>query len=150
MKICIERTLTDKNQTTGKLYVYKPNGELIFHSLTMELPWKENRRRVSCIPAGTYPAFLHKSPKFGDSLWVKNVPDRSEILIHKGNYNRDTLGCILPGKDLVDIDGDGNKDVTSSSKTMKVLLNAIKEHLTEKEPIFVSIEWKPEINPEDV
>ena len=150
MKICIERHETDDKQTTGKMYVYKPNGELIFHSLTMELPWKQNMRRVSCIPAGRYPALLHTSPKFGPSIWIKEVDGRSEILIHKGNYHRDTLGCILPGKDFIDIDGDGHKDVTSSSKTMKVLLSAIKEHLTENEPIFVQIEWDPSIKPEDV
>lgn len=150
MKICVERFETDEAQTLGKLFVYKPNGELIFHCFTMELPWRGNRKRVSCIPAGTYPAFFHLSPKFGDSLWVKNVPNRSEILIHKGNYNRDTLGCILPGANVVDIDGDGHKDVTASRNTVKKLLSTIKEHLTENEPIFVSIEWIPVINPEDV
>jgi len=150
MKICVERIETDENQTLGKLYAYKPNGELVFHCLTMELPWKQNRRRVSCIPEGTYPANLHTSPKFGPSIWVKNVPSRSEILIHKGNYHRDTLGCILPGAQFIDIDGDGYKDVTSSSKTTKKLIETIKKHLTENEPIFVSIEWLKPIRPNDV
>lgn len=141
MKICIERIRTNEKQTEGKMYVYTSKGELIFHALTMELPWKQNRRRVSCIPEGTYPAVLHTSPKFGPSIWVKNVPNRSEILIHKGNYHRDTLGCILPGKDFVDIDGDGSLDVTSSSNTMKALLKAIADKIEPSEQLKVSVEW---------
>lgn len=141
MRICIERVKTDEKQTEGKMYIYTAQGELIFHALTIELPWRCNRRRVSCIPAGEYPTFLHHSPKFGHSLWVKNVPDRSEILIHKGNYHRDTLGCILPGKDFVDIDGDGSLDVTSSSKTVKLMLEAIRNHLHNGENITTKLEW---------
>lgn len=148
MKICIERIETDEKQTLGKLYLYSSNGALLFHCLTMELPWRGNQKRISCIPAGKYPTFLHQSPKFGPSLWVKNVDNRSEILIHKGNYNRDTLGCILPGAQFLDIDGDGSKDVTNSKKTVKKLIEAITENISENEPIFTQVEWV-KINPED-
>jgi len=72
---------------------------------TLELPWRENRSRVSCIPAGIYRTVDHVSPKFGRTRWVQNVPERSDILIHAGNLAGDTskklrtdvAGCILVG-----------------------------------------------------
>jgi len=54
------------------------------------------------IPAGYYKIGLRYSPKFTpvyghNMLWVMNVPDFEYILIHPGNFNRDTAGCILVG-----------------------------------------------------
>lgn len=66
--------------------------------LTMELPDKGNQRRVSRIVEGVYKAVIHDSPKFGRCLWIKDVPGRSEILIHPANWPRDLLGCIGPGE----------------------------------------------------
>lgn len=122
-QIVIQRLNENDYQTTGKAEVY--TYEKVYDCFTLELPWKENKKNISRIPAGHYKAVVHDSPKFGMCLWIQDVPDRSEILIHKGNYHKDTLGCILVGQDLFDIDGDGNKDVTSSAKTMKELLNAV-------------------------
>lgn len=73
-------------------------GEFICYAL--ELPWRDNQKRISCIPAGTYELEYMKgssSGKFKRCYYVKNVTGRSEILIHVGNYPADTLGCILPG-----------------------------------------------------
>jgi len=58
---------------------------------------------------------------------LQNVPNRSEILIHKGNYHSDILGCILIGNDLSDINKDGYLDVTSSKKAIKELLKLTKD-----------------------
>lgn len=103
-------------QTLGRL----DTGTMVLH--TLELPWKDNQRRVSCIPEGVYFVEPHTSPKFGKSFWVKDVPRRSSVLIHPGNYFTDILGCILPGLGLSDINGDGLRDVTGSKKAMKKLL----------------------------
>lgn len=73
---------------------------------TLELPWKDNTPRLSCIPTGSYSAAIRQSPKFGLTYHVKNVPGRSYILIHSGNFAGDreqglktnVLGCILLGK----------------------------------------------------
>lgn len=130
-QIVITRTSRDDWQTLGRLEVYRD--ELLYECKTLELPWKDNQQDISCIPENHYPAGLHESPTFGDCVWIQDVPDRSEILIHYGNYNRDTLGCVLVGKEFIDIDGDGHKDVTSSKTTMKELLNVLKE------PLFVNI-----------
>lgn len=72
---------------------------------TLELPWRDNQRRLSSIPAGAYHAADHVSPRFGRTYWIREVPGRSEILIHAGNlagdkskgYRSDSDGCILVG-----------------------------------------------------
>jgi hypothetical protein len=66
--------------------------------VTLEPPWQHNMRNISCIPAGEYVVKKHFSRKFGDCFHVLDVPNRSGILIHAGNYVQDTRGCILVGK----------------------------------------------------
>lgn len=75
---------------------------------TAELPWKENQKKISCIPAGEYKCVVRHSPKFGKVYWLQNVENRSYILIHAGNYAGDKSngfkshveGCILLGKKI--------------------------------------------------
>jgi hypothetical protein len=52
---------------------------------------------TTCIPEGTYNCGPHSSAKFGNTFEVLNVPDRTEILFHAGNFPKDTHGCILIG-----------------------------------------------------
>jgi len=125
MKILIERHSYNNKQTLGKLYLLDDNDGIVKAYDSLELPDKDNQRNISCIPEGIYQAIKHKSPKHGDSLWVQNVPNRSEILIHKGNYYTDILGCILIGDDLVDINGDGIMDVSNSRNSVIELLSLI-------------------------
>lgn len=64
---------------------------------TIELPWRNNRRMVSCIPEGRYRLYRHTFPKHGEQLGVAGVPNRESILIHPGNDARQDLrGCIAP------------------------------------------------------
>ena len=97
MQIVIERIYQSEECTLGNLFVYD-NKSILYECKTLELPWKENQKRISRIPSNHYPASKHISPKFGKSIWIKEVEDRSEILIHVGNYPEDTLGCILVGE----------------------------------------------------
>lgn len=73
----------------------KENGELIAY--TLEPIWADNRPKVSCIPHGSYKAVRHVSPRFGETFLFLDVPGRSEIIIHRGNYAKDTEGCVLLG-----------------------------------------------------
>lgn len=77
-----------------------------FNCRTLELPWRENKKQISCIPAGEYDVEIRLSNKYGRVYWVRHVPNRTYILIHSGNYAGDTtkgfkshvMGCILLGK----------------------------------------------------
>ncbi len=66
--------------------------------VTLERPWLDNRRNVSCIPEGEHLCRRVNSPKFGNTFEVTDVPFRSHILFHKGNLKEDTHGCILVGE----------------------------------------------------
>ena len=108
--------LTDRVTIGGGI----ANDSFLFN--TVELPWKNNERRVSCIPAGTYKVIKHKSPKFGECLWIQDVPGRSEILIHVANKSSELLGCIGVGSAINDIDDDETPDVINSKSTLKQLV----------------------------
>lgn len=122
MNLLIDRIDDSGVQTLGKMYVLNEGDGIEFSCDSLELPWKDNRRSVSCIPPGEYIVKKRYSPKFGNHFHLTNVKDRSYILIHKGNYHTDIRGCILVGNDLADINNDGHLDVTSSGATMNKLL----------------------------
>lgn len=92
---------------------------------TLELPWRDNMRGTSCIKPGIYKAIKHKSPKFDKCLWLQGVEDRSEVLLHKGNYYTQIRGCILAGDGHTDINNDGEKDVTNSTKTVNAIVDLV-------------------------
>jgi len=120
-------------QALGDLTIFDDD-ELIFSCKTLELPWKNNKRNISCIPEGTYEVKKRYSEKYKNHFHVLNVPDRAYILIHSGNYYTHTQGCILAGEKHTDINADGFRDVTSSRKTM-ALLN---QNLPDKFEITIS------------
>lgn len=105
-----------KKQTIGSLCF---EGYELF---TMELPWKENERRKSCIPEGEYTAVPRWSKKYGNHFHVLDVENRSYILFHTMNYYFQGMGCIGVGMSHRDINGDGLLDTTSSKKAMQILL----------------------------
>lgn len=120
----LSRLKSEENQTLGVIHVYNEIVE-IYSCYTLELPWLNNQRNISCIPKGEYKMIKHNSPKFGSCLWIQNVPNRDEILIHKGNYYKDTMGCVLVGNNISDINGDGFRDVINSGTALSDLLSML-------------------------
>ena len=141
MEVEIRRTYKEK-QTEGRLYVYNERNGVGYSCDTLELPWMDNQKRISCIPEGEYDVIKHVSPKFGECFWILNVPERSEILLHdKVNFvgsknprtkKSDILGCVIPYETSMDIDGDGVRDIAPKSSTvamqklLKILPNKFK------------------------
>lgn len=126
MRVLIKRFDYDTEQTLGDFFVFNERNGIEYTCKTLELEWKNNERRVSCIPEGGYLVRKRWSKKYGSHFIVlqkdgNHVEGRSYILIHHGNFNRDILGCILVGENHIDIDGDGFRDVTSSKKVMQEL-----------------------------
>ncbi|QAA81406.1 hypothetical protein EI546_06535 [Aequorivita sp. H23M31] len=126
MRAVIHRRHFEQKQTLGELRLEK-NGKTIFECKTLELPWRNNAVQKSCIPAGKYQVVTRFSPKFKNHFHVLDVPGRSWILIHAGNYYTDILGCILVGEKHLDLNGDGPRDVTDSKNTLKKLLQLAPE-----------------------
>jgi len=97
----LQREKSTDGGTFGKLTL--PDGTSYN---TLELAWRNNESGKSCIPPGTYKVETRNSPKFGPGVYeVKNVPGRSAILIHSGNYagnvdkgqKSNVQGCIMLG-----------------------------------------------------
>lgn len=139
-ELILTRTASADDGTFGTISI----GERIFQ--TAELPWRENKSQISCIPEGSYTVNPNKSPKFGDCLRLENVSGRSNILIHVGNYagdsskgyKTDVQGCILIGESRVSTDvtdSNGRKltqrMVTDSKKAFKAFMDLVgKESFT--------------------
>lgn len=118
------RLRDDGRETLGSFSVFD-GLEKLFECKTCELPWKGNKRNISCIPKGIYHISHRNSEKYGDHLIVEDVKDRSYILIHVANFEEQLRGCIAVGEKYSDIDGDGDLDITSSRKTLKELLEIV-------------------------
>lgn len=73
--------------------------------LTLEDAWRDNLPEVSCIPPGRYRCARHSSIKFPNTWRLEDVPGRSAILLHAGNTDEDTRGCILVGRRFGDMSG---------------------------------------------
>jgi hypothetical protein len=96
-----------------------------FKCFTLELPWLDNQINISCIPAGIYEGEKYESPTKGSVLLLKDVPNRTWIEIHAGNFTRQILGCTLVGDGIKYLDGDSIPDVTNSVNTLRALLAAV-------------------------
>ena len=94
--LIIRDTFTDVS-TLGQLFL---NGERFCD--TLELPWKDNQRRISCIPEGEYKVRIRVARESASRdyvhLLVQEVPNRDYILFHRGNSAKDTRGCIVVGQ----------------------------------------------------
>jgi hypothetical protein len=110
----LTRLKTSEHGTFGKIQL--SSGKILS---TLELPWKDNQRQISCIPAAIYQCDIVNSPKFGRVYQVKNVPNRSHILIHAGNWTKDTLGCILVGM------SNNDSQLFGSRKALNLLMNEL-------------------------
>lgn len=98
------------------------NGELKWNdehiAFTIELPWKNNEKQISCIPEGDYTLIRRYSKKFNWHWMVMNVINRNFILIHPANDAiKELNGCIAP---VSKITGKGKGD-SSRIAMLKVL-----------------------------
>lgn len=118
----IRRFYQNKHKTLSNAELQQCNGRILMEFCGIELPWKKNKRNISCIPAGKYNAVAVKRYSNGRyALWILDVPDRSQIMIHTGNFVRQLRGCLAPGREFIDIDNDGIIDVANSQSVMDEL-----------------------------
>jgi hypothetical protein len=115
--LILRDTFTDES-TIGGLFL---NGERF--SDTLELPYRDNQRSISCIPTGEYKVRLRlpreSATRHYIHLLVKDVKNRSHILFHRGNTAKDSRGCILVGQ------GTQQDIVYNSTLAMDLLIKEI-------------------------
>lgn len=115
------------------------NGEFIFNAKrvcsSIELPWHDNKSRVSCIPEGKYELTKRYSQRFGWHLLLNNVVSRSYILIHAyNNAAKESKGCIGPVS-ICTGEGIGN----NSRVSLKKLLDLTYPELKKGNKVFLII-----------
>lgn len=125
IRITANRVFANENKTLAECFVTKMRGgnlDVLLEYKHIELPWKNNERNISCIPANIYSAVAINRWSNGKyAIWILEVPNRSEILIHQGKFVKHLLGCKAPGENFADLDNDGIIDINGSDKVMKEL-----------------------------
>jgi hypothetical protein len=118
INLLLLRDTFSKNSTIGELFL---NGERMCD--TLENPYINNEKRISCIPEGEYKVRIRVARESGSRdyvhLLVQDVPNREYILFHRGNSPKDTSGCILVGL------GSKQDYVQNSTLAMDLLMKEI-------------------------
>ena len=106
MDVVVDRLFADAEATVG---VVRAGSPLCF---SLEDQWQPSGRKIpgeTRIPAGIYPLRVRAhggfhtryAERFGPAhrgmLEICDVPNFTDILIHCGNTNADTAGCLLVG-----------------------------------------------------
>ena len=88
----------------------------------------------TCIPYGRYEIDWTMSARFKKMMPILlKTPGYSGVRIHTGNSEKDTLGCLLPGKKRA------NNMVTESTAATNLLYSKIQTAKSRGEKIFITI-----------
>jgi hypothetical protein len=140
MEITVNRGPGDAKSVLGELTIAHP----AFHCFTLEPPYRTDGTKPRAIPAATYNVSIRLSPRFQrDMPHVENVPGFSEIMIHWGNFPKDTEGCLLVGaSEQMDF-------VSESRATFAPLFNLIQTAINNGEPVTITYVDQPAAQPTD-
>lgn len=142
MKLDVIRTQFGKDATNGMLFI---NG--VFECYTLEDEVRDVKvHSETAIPLGEYEIKLRTeggfhtkyTSRYGSMhkgmLWLQDVPGFTWILIHTGNTDQHTAGCLLLGETQQDLDkgkdgfvgGSGDAYKKAYPKIAKAILNGEK------------------------
>lgn len=154
MKLTLKRIAKRPTYTIGKLYIngvyFADTIEDKDRGLTQSMPVAEIKKRKvysqTAIPTGTYTISMNTvSPKYSKRDFYKklcngkvprllNVPGYDGVLIHVGNTERDTAGCILVGQNT------SVGKVLNSQVTFTRLYKVLKDAADKGEKITLTIQ----------
>ena len=118
MAILVRKT-TDSNQTLGDMIGVRDGNWYMCKTLERGVGVR--------IPNGSYQCSWTFSPKFNKYTYeLKSLPS---YRIHVGNYYEQSEGCIMLGKTVADINGDGKLDIANS----KVAVSEFENFFGQKE-----------------
>lgn len=113
MRILVNRDVSTNEATLSEVFVMDDLGRIIFRCFGCEDEFREIKvPGETRIPAGTYEVGVRKEGGFHQRysndrrvrdihrgmLHILNVPNFDFILIHIGNFETDTDGCLLVGE----------------------------------------------------
>ena len=141
MELEVLRFSSQKDSTNGLLFDIT-GGKRRFLCYTLEDEHREDKvMGETRVPSGTYRITLRKTggfhgrylKKYGEMhkgmLWVRDVPNFEYILIHTGNTDEHTAGCLLVGDSQQTNFGDSDGFVGSSTQAYKRIYPMVAEVL---------------------
>ena len=147
MKLTVVRTQFGTDATNGMLFI-----DGIFECYTLEDQYQAVKvMHETCIPEGTYDikfrtvgGFHEKYKKrYGNDhygmLHLQDVPNFTYILIHAGNTDEHTSGCLIVGETQQDLDISDDGFIGHSGKAYLKLYNKVAKQLLQGKE--VSIEY---------
>jgi hypothetical protein len=145
VKLQVVRTQFGRDATNGLLFI-----DGLFECYTLEDQYQEVKvMHETCIPEGTYDikfrtvgGFHERYKKrYGNShygmLHLQDVPGFTYILIHAGNTDEHTSGCLIVGETQQDLDVSEDGFIGSSGKAYVKLYNKIAKQLLIGNPVTI-------------
>ena len=149
MELEVLRISSQEDSTNGILFDVTEGRKFLCY--TLEDEYRETKvGGETRIPAGTYKITLRTvggfharyEKKYGDMhkgmLWVRDVPGFEYILIHTGNTDEHTAGCLLVGDSQQANFGSSDGFVGSSTQAYKRIYPAIAKALEEGEEVTIT------------
>ena len=147
MKLQVVRTQLGKDATNGLLFI-----DGIFECYTLEDQYQAVKvMHETCIPEGTYDIEFRKTGGFHAKyseryknahygmLHIQDVPNFTYILIHTGNTDEHTSGCLIVGETQQDLEVSKDGFIGSSTVAYKKMYAKVPNQLLQGKK--VSIEY---------
>lgn len=147
----VYRLSSNTDSTLGAMFLKRKTGERKYLCFTLEDEYREKKLKAETrIPAGKYEITLRTeggyharySTRFADihkgMLWLRDVPNFEYILIHCGNTEQHTAGCLLLGYTPKRLAG-GNHELYHSTQAYFDVYPQVAEVLSEGGTAFIEI-----------
>lgn len=161
MKLQVVRTQFGKDATNGMLFI-----DGLFECYTLEDQYQAVKvMHETCIPEGTYDIKFRKTGNFHSKyteryknahygmLHVQDVPNFTYILIHTGNTDEHTSGCLIVGETQQDLDVSDDGFIGSSTRAYKKMYAKVAGQLLQGKKVTIEyttinnlLEVKPAID----
>ena len=145
MKLTVVRTQFGKDATNGMLFI-----DGLFECYTLEDQYQAVKvMHETCIPEGTYDikfrtvgGFHTKyKERYGNAhygmLHLQDVPNFTYILIHAGNTDEHTSGCLIVGETQQDLDISDDGFIGHSGKAYSKLYDKVAKQLLQGKKVNI-------------
>ena len=145
MKLTVVRTQFGTDATNGLLFI-----DGIFECYTLEDQYQAVKvMHETCIPEGTYDINFRKTGGFHAKyseryknahygmLHIQDVPNFTYILIHTGNTDEHTSGCLIVGETQQDLEVSKDGFIGSSAVAYKKMYAKVAKQLLQNKDVTI-------------
>jgi len=145
MKIDVIRFQMGKDATNGLVFI---DGK--FECYSLEDEYRDVKvMHETCIPEGEYDIIYRTvggfhtkySARYGAEhkgmLWLQDVPGFTYILIHSGNTDQHTSGCLIVGETQTDLDRTKDGFIGNSGDAYKKMYKKVSSALDKNEKVTI-------------